>query len=619
VVGVAGAVAARTGFALPKVQSDGVAMTTPDAVTAPGQPVRATLHSAGRPRTLVVGAYTRGRLADTKRVAADAGKPVEVTLMAGADPRGGVTRVTVFEDPNPDPAAPTRDLVPVAERLVFRKPGEVLNLAYTATPGDDRAVELRIAATDETGQPAAAVLWAAVANAANVAGPRDRLMPTHFLLAGETQTPDALEHADFLLTDHPRAAEVLDLVLATQGWRRFVEQRQPDPKELAAAPDVARLVATTGQRPLGFESSAAREHRRLHDVFWPQYQAAVRGLDAAKRAAAAPQDTRPADDARRVADERAAELVAARSAVAASEEPLLAFRAWAWYAVGGLVAAAVVLGVVTCARPNGPGGVLPLGIAAAAALGLAAYLGTETPAAKPPVAAKGEVANESRATASEDGPDVKSEPVDKESPAPPSEIEKAPAMMRLGPDTPTPKIDPRNAGQGLHGENVAAPGLTDLPDARHDPFGTREARAAVGTAMASDAADDPARRAAEKAANDRAADLTGRMAQALDAVPRLDAAAVARVRAAVPRVPPLVVREYAAPRPGSQTDAAESDTVFWHPLIVLPTDGKTTVSFHTGTEAGGYQVMIAGHTPDGRIGAVRGLLPVGKTAPRPTK
>ena len=42
-----------------------------------------------------------------------------------------------------------------------------------------------------------------------------------------------------------------------------------------------------------------------------------------------------------------------------------------------------------------------------------------------------------------------------------------------------------------------------------------------------------------------------------------------------------------------------------------------TTAFHLGTGAAGYRVMIAGHTPDGRIGAVRGLLPVGKAAPPP--
>src|SRR5205085_9044303 len=123
---------------------------------------------------------------------------------------------------------------PVAERLVFRKPGVLLNLdlAITGAAGDAAGfapgsrVSLGVTATKdkEKKAPAAAVLYAAVVNTAAAAGPKDRLLTTHFLIAGEVNTPDAMEYADFLLGDHPKAAESLDLVLATQGWRRFAEQ-----------------------------------------------------------------------------------------------------------------------------------------------------------------------------------------------------------------------------------------------------------------------------------------------------------------------------------------------------------------------------------------------------------
>ena len=38
----------------------------------------------------------------------------------------------------------------------------------------------------------------------------DRLPPTQFPLAGDVKSPAELEHADFLLTDHPKAAVALD-------------------------------------------------------------------------------------------------------------------------------------------------------------------------------------------------------------------------------------------------------------------------------------------------------------------------------------------------------------------------------------------------------------------------
>jgi hypothetical protein len=52
-----------------------------------------------------------------------------------------------------------------------------------------------------------------------------RSMPTHFNLTTSAANQD-LEHADFLLTRHLRAKEALDLLLGTQGWRRFAEQNR---------------------------------------------------------------------------------------------------------------------------------------------------------------------------------------------------------------------------------------------------------------------------------------------------------------------------------------------------------------------------------------------------------
>ena len=53
----------------------------------------------GPTRKLVVGAYTRGRLADTQRVTVEPNEVREVRLMANSSPRGGVVRITVFEEP----------------------------------------------------------------------------------------------------------------------------------------------------------------------------------------------------------------------------------------------------------------------------------------------------------------------------------------------------------------------------------------------------------------------------------------------------------------------------------------------------------------------------------------
>jgi hypothetical protein len=92
-----------------------------------------------------------------------------------------------------------------------------------------------------------------------------------------------------------------------------------------------------------------------------------------------------------------------------------------------------------------------------------------------------------------------------------------------------------------------------------------------------------------------------------------DATAYFNIEQAVPKVTPLVVREYAPPRPGAAEGYLHEsrDTILWQPVIVLPSDGKGKVQFQLGDAPGGYQVVIGGHTLDGRIGAVRGIIPVG--------
>jgi hypothetical protein len=91
--------------------------------------------------------------------------------------------------------------------------------------------------------------------------------------------------------------------------------------------------------------------------------------------------------------------------------------------------------------------------------------------------------------------------------------------------------------------------------------------------------------------------------------------AILRIEQSVTSHAPLVVREYAAPLPGADSDIDSPDTDLWQPVIVLPADGKAKLTLPLGNAAGGYQVVIAGHTLDGRLGAVRGIIPVAPVQP----
>ena len=645
-------------IALPPAGNAGVVMTVPNPVTERGEPFKVQLHTVGKARHLVVGAYTRGRLSDTKRVTVQPGTMAEVELLAGNDPRGGVTRITVFEDITAE--TPKADLAPVAERLVFRKPGERLNLAVTTNvpPGRPAAVgstvEVNISATDEQGRPAAAVLWAAVTNAAVTESPTDRLMPTHFLLAGEVQTPDQLEYADFLLTDHPKAARSLDLVLATQGWRRFAEQKPPRPglaaKQPAGAPapgkDADRLLAANGHYPVQRDSSPARESaRQLAEANWPRYDEAVKDLKAAEGTRQAALADRSADEAAKTLQasyeeqrRATAELV---TAVESASEPLAALGAWRWVAVGCLGVLALVVGAMVALR----GVALSLLLTATGSGGLSVFLAVGVPQPEP-VVIDDSVPNindpGSPNLPTKDGSDEKmmgtpgtgkagTAPGGKKTDTP----EKGP-RVNPGPSTPLPKPP----GTGTI-EDVKPPKLVPPPVVKDGRvwWPGPELRRPVPDDLFVGAPKGPSRpRSAPepKADQQRREDEKAKAEQyaryhAAVAANRIEAAfierqkagdltadrdAFDRVRQAVPRTPPLVVREYAAPRPGTVPGLEEPDTVLWQPVIVLPADGKTTLSLTVGSTAGGYRVMVAGHTADGRIGAARTIV---ETLPLPPK
>jgi hypothetical protein len=799
VAGAAAAVSTRTGFFLPKVEQQGVVMTVPNPVTAPGEPVRVQLRSVAKTRNLVVGAYTRGRLSDTQTVTAEPGKLTEVRLMAGTDPRGGVVRVTVFEELPERPGQPKPDHKPVAERLVFRKPGEILNLDF-ATSGTRAAggagfvpgtpVDLTVTATTdrERKTPAAAVLYAAVVNTAAAPGPKDRLLTTHFLIAGEVNNPDAMEYADFLLSDHPKADEALDLVLATQGWRRFAEQTAAGYARRPVAPsaDCANLLVYNGQYTTVAEPPSANQQRQLFDAYWPQYVKAAERLDEVRRKIKADQDDRSDEDRVRqlaAATEAArGEALAQAARAEAAAEPVARFRGAGWYAVAGFGLLALLLGAASLTRPTGR---LPLGIGTVGSLGLVAFLVFALGAADRTQAAVR--ADEAAALPRPESQPEAGVPELGPPPRPGNLVGERPADQDALPDTnrrdnPTrgksdwrgfppggfhgfgvppkiglPKADPKGGmallpgGGGFAGfggpETLPAGGGTPPahPGAAPFPYRAGETyfqlpnpwfpglpqqfppvKLAAPTTGGAPPAGPPAgdlthgyhtaggwqvrkpvpddivreRAVLDLLARDNAKDVRAVAApapgvngvgtslirpkfpgvpdpkpappvaraenpenevylealakarwgiesrarsvrQQLDAdirtsIRELDAAAgvqaqgtgrmlhrlppdvlaLMRVRDAVQPVRPLIVREYAAPRPGSgdKADGVESDTVLWQPVIVLPADGKTTLTFHVGNAEGGYQVIVAGHTLDGRIGAVRGIVPVAPAA-----
>src|SRR5262249_59642729 len=91
-------------------------------------------------------------------------------------------------------------------------------------------------------------------------------LPAHFFLTTGGRQPGGRGYADFLVGPPPKAAVALDLLLGTQGWRRFAEQQDPAKFRQEQKQDADRLLFAFG--------NASPEQNNLAEV-------AVRKVDEA--------------------------------------------------------------------------------------------------------------------------------------------------------------------------------------------------------------------------------------------------------------------------------------------------------------------------------------------------
>jgi anti-sigma-K factor RskA len=603
----------KDGYPLPETKADGVAMTTLDAVTEKGEAIRVRLLTAKGPKSLHIGAYARGRLITHQQVQLEAGKPVDIKLQ-GDESLGGVTRVTVFEE-SKEATIKVQPLIPRAERLVYRKPAEQLLL--NANPDRNRyspaaKVALDISAVNEKERPTPAILMVGVVNQSVIVmadNKTDRLLPTQFLIAGDVKNPSDLEHADFLLTDHPKAAIALDLLLGTQGWRRFAEQNIL-PTTPAERQEVERMLVAHGKRTTAPVEMYKLEEKRISAEYLPKIeQSSLRMSDGQTRF-----DKFHATDE----PEFRNKLAVAQSEAASVEKQhqdaaaaLYAFetrgpnlRSWALpaFMLGliALVCGAVGFAVTRKGTQRRTSIVTAGGSLALATLAIIAIVLTKaTPEAGMAYAKK------ERDQMRLNGPDMMVKSGARGGgPAMPME------MMDKGGGPVAPVvgvIEPKAPA-------MPAPGGPEKKDDRSPPDAKvempKEFKAPRGgdrKQMANQLLAEKAKmaKAAQVAADkDRArfdkpqpADFNARFAPGAPGMP---------MPVLEPGVTPFFVREYAHQRDPSLS-AIRSDfteTVYWHPVLVLPENGHTKVEFQLSDDIARYQILVAGHTTDGRIGAI---------------
>jgi hypothetical protein len=593
---------------LPTVKEDGVLLTAPEGVIAAGQPIRMAVLST-KPRDLLVGAYCRGRLLDSVQLKKG---ETELTLRPTTG-IGGVVRVTVFEELPGE--ANRRNLRPVAERLIYRHPVERLRLDLhtdraSYIPGQKPT--LSVSAYDEKDAPAPAIVMVAVVDRSVLAMADEktaRTMPTHFLLTTEVRRAEELEYADFLLGRHPRAAEALDLLLGTQGWRRFAEQNpaqfREELRKHGDADEAERLLVSIGQSAPQTRDFMREEEEKLLDTFDVEAnKLAEKCVEAGKDVETARENPEYKTAAATLAsyrqkwdDLRHTPLFPALAALFVMGALVLLFvalmrevrRAVPYYLGFALSTAAVVFIAVNFLDIDGQRTESKNDVLVA----MDAHAGAEV---------KGKAAALPRDLLQDrDGAGAGAM----------AKVDRAPApAMPMAPGAVKPGVDGAHAGDGKVNEGLGQ----GIPLAK---------------------ADEKAKNAAELQQQNRGMDrdrfaggIGGRggeakkqipgavlaakgMAQRGDFAKRMEAEqfrrrvlADGKERRAIEEVPPLIVRVYAHEHKGTNPEERSdfAETLYWHPVLVLP-DGKADVSFDLCDSVTRFQAIAFAHTLDGRLGA----------------
>ena len=240
---------------LPKTVTGLPVLSTGNGVFAPNENIKFEIQST-LARAIVVQAACRGKLVANQSLQLQPGKStLEIELPEEVE---GAIRLTILDAGNDGAVAQGRVQLgpPLVERLVYRESKRKLTVkldqedsSLERSPGEP--IRVSLAVYDEEGKPTPAVLGVAVVDDAALSLEENERaeMPTHFLLTSEIQKPEDLEHANFYLSGSEESRASLDLLLGTQGWRRFVN-----------TPRLAKNISDANESPstFGFNEQVAR-------------------------------------------------------------------------------------------------------------------------------------------------------------------------------------------------------------------------------------------------------------------------------------------------------------------------------------------------------------------------
>ena len=230
----------KTTYPLPAVKDSGAVVSAAANLVGREEAVKLTVASTSSTAVRVMLCKREVELASAK-INLEAGKAQEISLTppASAD---GVLVATVWDEKG----------VPLAERLIFRQPAKSVKVLVIPdgsqyAPAD--RVTLRVKTTDDDGKPIGAIVGLTVTDDSvlEMIEKREQAPRLPVMVLLENDVRELADAQVYLDASNLKAPLAVDLLLGTQGWRRFAFV---DPaKFLADGGDAATRVVALRRPP----------------------------------------------------------------------------------------------------------------------------------------------------------------------------------------------------------------------------------------------------------------------------------------------------------------------------------------------------------------------------------
>lgn len=204
-------------FTLPQSQDIGAVLKSTQAVFAYDDKIRLELASNEPQKIAKVTLYKRDTLLDELLLTANQRAQSILSVDLNPQDSEGVLIATLWSTGG----------TPLAERLIFREPKFAVNLTLKPNkerfvPGDE--VTIDVLTTDENGKPVEAVVGLTVSDDSvrEIIEKREQAARLPVMVYLENEVKDLADAHIYLDAANEKAPHKLDLLLGTQGWRRFL-------------------------------------------------------------------------------------------------------------------------------------------------------------------------------------------------------------------------------------------------------------------------------------------------------------------------------------------------------------------------------------------------------------